>query len=222
MASRPALPVAATDALLITDVQNDFCSGGRLAGPQGEAVVAPINRLARVFRTVVATQDWHPPGHQSFASAHLGRHPFETIALAYGEQVLWPDHCVQGTPGAELRADLDLAPVTLILRKGADPAIDSYSAFFENDRRTATGLAGHLRERGVTRVVLAGLALDYCVLWSAEDARRLGFEAVVVEDACRALDIDDSAAKASERLRKAGVGRIQSAELATGAHASVV
>lgn len=220
MASRPASPVTVTDALLITDVQNDFCTGGRLAVPQGEAVVAPINRLAPAFRTVVATQDWHPPGHQSFSSAHPGRQPYETIALFYGDQVLWPDHCVQGTLGAELRADLDLGPVSLVLRKGADPAIDSYSAFFENDRRTATGLAGYLRERGVTRVFLAGLALDFCVLWSAEDARRLGFEAVVVEDACRALDIDGSAATACARLRKAGVARLQSADVVASARAS--
>lgn len=203
----------ASDALLVVDVQNDFCTGGRLAVPGGEAVVAPINTLSPKFRTVVATQDWHPPGHRSFAAAHAGRRPYDTVELAYGPQVLWPDHCVQGTPGAALHPDLDLKRVGLILRKGADPAIDSYSVFFENDRRTATGLAGYLRELGVGRVFLAGLAFDYCVLWSAEDARRLGFEVVVVEDACRALDVQGSAAQAGVRLRAAGVALIHALEI---------
>lgn len=204
----------ATDALLAVDIQYDFCTGGRLAVPGGEEVIAPINSIAPLFDTVAATQDWHPPDHQSFASAHPGRRPYETIALAYGAQVLWPDHCVQGTPGAALRHELRLAPVTLILRKGVHRAIDSYSAFFENDRQTATGLAGYLRERGVKRTFLAGLAFDFCVLWSAEDARRVGFEAVVIEDACRGLDVSGSAAEARRRLNALHVPLVRSSDLA--------
>jgi nicotinamidase/pyrazinamidase len=204
----------ANEALLAVDLQNDFCTGGALPVPGGEAVVAPINRLARLFATVVATQDWHPPGHRSFASAYPGRKPYETIALPYGPQVLWPDHCVHDTEGAAFRADFDLAPVDLVLRKGVDPAIDSYSTFFENDRTTTTGLAGYLRDRGVSRVVLAGLAFDFCVLWSAEDARRLGFEAVVIDDACRAIDVEGSAADARRRLAAADVVLVRSVEIA--------
>jgi nicotinamidase/pyrazinamidase len=193
-----------TDVLLVIDVQNDFCPGGRLAVPGGDEVVAPINRLIRRFPHVVLTQDWHPAGHHSFASAHAGRAAYEVIELPYGRQVLWPDHCVQGSPGAAFHAGLAAERAELVLRKGFRPHIDSYSAFFENDRRTRTGLAGYLGERGVRRIVLAGLAFDFCVLWSAEDARRLGFEAVVVADACRALDVDGSRAEADRRLAAAG------------------
>src|SRR5580704_7126200 len=168
------------DALIVVDVQNDFCPGGRLAVPRGDEVVAPINRLAGHFAHVVLTQDWHPPGHQSFASSHTPARPYETIQAGYGPQVLWPDHCVQGTPGAEFHRDLAVPGAELILRKGFRPAIDSYSAFVENDRKTPTGLAGYLRERGLKRVFLAGLAFDFCVGWSAEDAQRAGFAAIVI------------------------------------------
>lgn len=206
-------PITGSDALLITDVQNDFCPGGLLAVPTADEVIAPINRISSLFRTVVATQDWHPPQHRSFAVAHPGHAAYQTVDLSYGRQVLWPDHCVQGTPGADFHPALDLGPVTLILRKGANPAIDSYSAFFENDRATATGLGGYLRERGVQRVFLAGLAFDYCVLWSAEDARRLGFQAIVLEDACRALDVAGSEEVARRRLVAADVLIQQSPDL---------
>lgn len=202
-----------TDALLVVDVQNDFCPGGRLAVPRGDEVVAVANGLMRRFGHVVLTQDWHPADHGSFASAHHGRSAYDTISLDYGPQILWPDHCVQGSAGAAFHSDLDLKPAGLVLRKGCDRRIDSYSAFRENDRTTPTGLAGYLRERGVTRVVLAGLAFDFCVLWSAEDARRLGFEAVVVDDACRALDIQGSEAEARQRLRSLHVACISSADI---------
>ena len=201
------------DALLVIDVQNDFCPGGALAVADGDAVVAPANALMRRFGAVVLTQDWHPPGHESFASAHSGRAPFETMTLAYGEQTLWPDHCVQGTPGAAFHASLDTVPAQLEIRKGFRRAIDSYSAFFENDRRTSTGLAGYLRERGLTRVLLCGLATDYCVAYSAIDARRLGFEAVVLLDACRAIDLDRSLDAALAEMAAAGVVLGASADL---------
>jgi nicotinamidase/pyrazinamidase len=200
--------IDARDVLLAVDLQNDFCPGGALAVPGGDEVVPVINALSRRFAHVILTQDWHPAGHQSFASSHPGRKPYETIAAPYGEQVLWPDHCVQGSAGAAFHRDLDIPHAELVLRKGYHRQIDSYSTFFENDRTTATGLAGYLRERGLTRVLLAGLAFDFCVLWSAEDARRLGFEAVVIEDACRAIDLDGSAAQARRRLDAAGVRRI--------------
>lgn len=203
----------ATDVLLVVDVQNDFCSGGRLAVPGGEAVVRPANRLMARFDHVVLTQDWHPAGHRSFASAHPGHRPYETVDLDYGPQILWPDHCVQGTLGADFHPDLNLVRAELVLRKGFDRRIDSYSAFFENDRTTPTGLAGYLRDRGLRRVFLAGLAFDFCVLWSAEDARRQGFDAVVIDDACRALDIDGSQAGARRRLAAAGVPCIASGDL---------
>lgn len=180
------------DLLLVVDVQNDFCPGGNLAVPGGDAVVPVINGLGRHFAHVALTQDWHPEGHRSFASAHAGRQPFETVDMPYGPQTLWPDHCVQGTPGAALHPGLELPHGQLVLRKGWDAAIDSYSAFFENDRVTPTGLASYLRERGFRRVFLVGLALDFCVRYSAEDARAAGFEAVVVEDACRAIDLGGS------------------------------
>ena len=202
--------IQASDALLIIDVQNDFCTGGALAVPQGEAVVAPINRLAPRFATVVATQDWHTPAHNSFASHHHGKAPFQTTELDYGTQVLWPDHCVQGTRGAAFHPDLDLMPCHLILRKGFRPGIDSYSAFVENDKRTTTGLAGYLKERGISRVFLTGLALDFCVFYSALDARQAGFAAVLIEDACRAIDLDGSLAAARAAMAKAGVLTLRS------------
>lgn len=199
--------LADTDVLLAIDVQNDFLPGGALAVPEGEAVIGPINRLGALVPHVVLTQDWHPPGHASFASRHPGRAPFETVTLAYGAQVLWPDHCVQGTPGAALGATLDLARAELVLRKGFRAEIDSYSAFLEADRTTPTGLAGYLRERGLTRIVLAGLATDYCVLWSALDARRAGFEVVLVEEAVRGIDRDGTRA-ALAAMAEAGVRRV--------------
>ena len=186
------LPLRDQDVLLVVDIQNDFCPEGRLAVPRGDEVVPVINQLATRFKHVVLTQDWHPPGHLSFASAHPGRKPYDTIGMSYGPQILWPDHCVQETSGAEFRKDLQIAHAELILCKGYHPDIDSYSAFYENDRRTRTGLAGYLRERGLTRVFLAGLAFDFCVRYSSEDAKHEGFEVVVFEDACRAIDIDGS------------------------------
>jgi len=196
---------AQTDLLLVVDVQMDFCSGGALAVPDGEAVVAPISRLMDRFPHVAATQDWHPRGHLSFASSHPGRQPFDTIAASYGAQTLWPDHCVQDTPGAELHPDLRKSPLELILRKGFRPEIDSYSAFMENDRTTPTGLAGYMRERGFRRIFCAGLALDYCVRFSVEDARRLGFESVAIVDACRAIDRNGSLEAAMTGMKAAGV-----------------
>ncbi len=196
---------AANEALLIIDVQNDFCSGGALAVPDGEAVVPLINDLQSRFTIVVATQDWHPAGHHSFAADHPGKEPFSTIEMPYGEQVLWPTHCVQGTLGAAFQEGLQTDAVDLIVRKGHRPEIDSYSAFFENDRKTPTGLAGYLRDRGVEAVTLAGLATDFCVCYSALDAARLGFAVTVVEDACRAIDLEGSLAAARRQMTEAGV-----------------
>jgi nicotinamidase/pyrazinamidase len=193
------------DALIVIDVQNDFCTGGALAVEGGEAVVPVINRLLARFDGVVFTQDWHPPGHASFASSQPGRSPYETVELAYGPQTLWPDHCVQGTPGADFHADLRADSANLVIRKGFRQSIDSYSAFFENDRATPTGLAGYLRERGFARVFLCGLATDYCVAYSALDARRQGFDAVVPLDACRAIDLQGSLDAALTGMREAGV-----------------
>jgi nicotinamidase/pyrazinamidase len=184
--------IGAQDILLVVDIQNDFCPGGDLAVPRGDEVVPLINGLAAKFAHVVLTQDWHPRGHLSFASSHPGKRPYQTIEVAYGTQVLWPDHCVQGTEGAALRNDLQIPHAELVLRKGYHREIDSYSAFYENDRRTRTGLAGYLGERGFRRVFLAGLAFDFCVRYSAEDARRDGFETIVIEDACRGIDVDGS------------------------------
>jgi nicotinamidase/pyrazinamidase len=195
-----------SDLLLIVDLQNDFCPGGALPVPEGDQVVRPINALAGRFVNIAATQDWHPAGHRSFASSHPGRRPFETIELDYGPQVLWPDHCVQGTRGAAFHPDIALNGAQVVVRKGFHRDIDSYSAFCENDQRTATGLAGYLRERGIRRLFLAGLAYDFCVLWSALDARKQGFEVVVIEDACRAIDLEGSASAATEAMRAAGVG----------------
>lgn len=196
---------AEDDLLLVIDVQNDFCPGGTLAVAKGDEVVPVINRLATRFRHAVLTQDWHPRGHSSFASAHPGKASYESIRLAYGEQTLWPDHCVQGTSGAQFHEDLDVPNAELIVRKGFRKDIDSYSAFFENDRRTPTGLAGYLRERGGKRLFLAGLATDYCVHYSAVDARAQGFDVVVVEDGCRAIDLQGSLASARARMAEAGV-----------------
>ena len=193
------------DVLLVIDVQNDFCPGGPLAVAGGDSVIAPIHKIAQHFQHIVLTQDWHPPHHSSFASAHPGRQPFETIQSPHGPQTLWPDHCVQGSRGAEFHPDLHLPQAELILRKGFRPQIDSYSAFFENDRTTPTGLAGYLRERGLTRVFLAGLAYDYCVGYSALDARRLGFEAIVLRDACRAIDLNGSVAAIEVQFAQAGI-----------------
>ena len=193
------------DALLVIAIQKDFCPGGALAVADGGAVVPIANRLMRRFEHVVLTQDWHPGGHHSFATSHDGKDPFSTVTLHYGEQTLWPDHCVQGTLGAEFHDDLDVDRAQMILRKGFHSRIDSYSAFFENDRTTPTGLAGYLRDRGLTRIVCVGLATDYCVRYSAEDARRLGFEAVMVENACRAIDLAGSLAAGMASLRQAGV-----------------
>jgi len=193
------------DVLLVIDVQNDFCPGGALAVPEGDAILPAINRLARSFAHVILTQDWHPPGHASFASSHPGKRPFETIEIAYGAQILWPEHCVQGTQGAAFHPELDLPHAELVLRKGFRKAIDSYSAFCENDRRTATGLAGYLRERGFERVTLCGLATDFCVAFSAIDGRRAGFDVVVVTSACRGIDNDGSLDRALGSMVEAGV-----------------
>jgi nicotinamidase/pyrazinamidase len=201
------------DVLLVVDVQRDFLPGGALAVPEGDAVVAPINRLGTLFCHAVLTQDWHPGGHVSFATSHPGRAPFETVALSYGHQVLWPTHCVQGTQGAELAPGLDLPHAALIIRKGFHPEVDSYSAFTEADRRTPTGLAGYLRERGLRRLFLAGLATDFCVAWSALDALAAGFKAIVVEEACRGIDIQGSLDQAWRNMHQAGVERRSSAEL---------
>jgi len=201
------------DVLLVIDVQNDFCPGGGLAVPEGDSVVPVINRIAPAFGQVVLAQDWHPPGHQSFASSHPGRRPFETIELAYGVQTLWPDHCVQGTPGAAFHADLETARAELIIRKGTRAEIDSYSAFFENDHETATGLSGYLRDRGLGRAFICGLATDYCVHFSAVDAAKAGLEVVVIEDACRAIDLDGSLAAATDAMTQAGVRFIDSSAL---------
>jgi nicotinamidase/pyrazinamidase len=202
-----------TDCLLVVDVQNDFMPGGALAVPRGDEIVALVNRIAAGFSVVVLTQDWHPAGHTSFASSHPGRKPFETMQLAYGEQVLWPDHCVQGTPGAAFHARLDIPHAQLVIRKGHHRKVDSYSAFLEADRKTKTGLDGYLRSRGVKRVFCAGLATDFCVAWTALDARRFGLQALVIEDACRAIDAGGSLAAALKGMKRAGVKRLSSAAL---------
>ena len=197
------------DLLLIIDVQNDFCPGGALAVADGDAVLPVVNRLAERFDHVVLTQDWHPSGHSSFATAHPGSTPFETISMAYGPQTLWPDHCIQGTPGAAFHPKLATERAELVIRKGFRSAIDSYSAFYENDRRTPTGLAGYLRERGLRRIFLAGLATDFCVHYSAMDARRLGFDTVLIEGGCRAIDLGGSLDAAWAAMAAAGVQRVR-------------
>ena len=203
------MAVGPHDVLLVVDIQNDFCPGGALAVPRGDEVVPLVNRLAARFAHVVITQDWHPARHLSFASSHPGRKPYETIEVAYGPQILWPDHCVQGTTGAQLRDDLHIPHAELVLRKGYHRGIDSYSAFYENDRATHTGLAGYLRERGLRRVFLAGLAFDFCVRFSAEDARREGFEVTVIETACRGIDIDGSVLATRQALAALGIACVQ-------------
>jgi len=192
-------------ALIIVDVQNDFCEGGSLAVAGGDAIVPLVNRLAQGFAHVVLTQDWHPAGHSSFASAHPGHQPFDTIEVDYGTQILWPDHCVQGTRGAAFHTKLDVPHAELVLRKGFRAAIDSYSAFFENDRRTPTGLAAYLKERRLDRITLCGLATDFCVFYSAIDGRQSGFEVTVVTDACRGIDMDGSLANAMRSMKEAGI-----------------
>ena len=193
------------DVLVVTDPQLDFCPGGALAVPGGDDIIPIVNRLARDFRHVILTQDWHPPGHFSFAGSHPGKAPFETIPTAYGRQTLWPDHCVQGTRGAAFHPGLDIPHVELIIRKGYHPGIDSYSAFRENDRHTPTGLAGYLRERGFERVTLCGLATDFCVFFSAIDSRGAGFPTAVALAASRAIDLDGSLDRALAAMREAGV-----------------
>jgi len=207
------MPISPRTALLVIDVQNDFIPGGQLAVPEGDLIVPLINRLAGQFKQVVIAQDWHPAGHASFASSHPGRQPYDVIQLPYGEQTLWPDHCIQGSRGAEFHSGLDLPHAQLVIRKGCNPDIDSYSAFLEADRVTTTGLAGYLKERGIDTVYMVGLALDFCVMFSALDARASGFNAFVVLDACRAIDLNGSLAAAIERMQVAGVGLIQSTEL---------
>ena len=196
------------DVLIVTDPQCDFCPGGALAVPDGDRIMPAINQLACGYAHVIITQDWHPAGHFSFASAHPRRQPFDTIVVEYGPQTLWPDHCVQGTAGAAFHPALDIPHVELVIRKGYHRAIDSYSAFRENDKQTPTGLAGYLRERGFQCVTLCGLALDYCVLYSALDAREAGFETAVALDASRGIDLDGSLAKALEEMRRAGVALV--------------
>jgi nicotinamidase/pyrazinamidase len=200
-------------ALLVIDVQNDFCPGGALAVEDGDEIVPRINRLAQKFETVVITQDWHPSNHISFAAQHAGAAPFDTITLPYGEQTLWPTHCVMATPGADLRADLIIPHASLIIRKGSHRDVDSYSAFLEADRKTRTGLDGYLASRNITDVYICGLATDFCVAWSAEDARAFGLRASVIEDASRAIDLNNSLAQAWTKLAAAGVTRASSTEL---------
>lgn len=194
-----------THALIVIDMQNDFCPGGALAVTDGDVIVTQINQLMAEYGTVVLTQDWHPADHRSFASNHTDRAPMSMVDMPYGPQILWPDHCIQGSSGAGFHPDLDLEAAHMVLRKGFRPEIDSYSAFFENDRTTPTGLAGYLRERGVTHLSFVGLAYDFCVAWSALDAVKLGFTTCVIEDACRAINFDGSRAAARASLREAGV-----------------
>ncbi len=207
------MQITPQDVLIVIDVQNDFCPGGQLAVAGGDSVIPPIHAIAPLFHHIVLTQDWHPANHSSFASAHPNQQPFAQIELSYGTQTLWSDHCVQGTTGAEFHPRLHLPQSELILRKGFRPQIDSYSAFFENDRVTPTGLAGYLRERDLTRVFLAGLAYDFCVGYSALDARRRGFETIVIRDACRAIDLNGSVASIEAAFVEAGVTLIDSASL---------
>ena len=193
------------EALIVIDIQNDFCPGGALAVAGGDAIVPRVNALMAEFPTVVLTQDWHPADHSSFAASHPGAEPFTQIAMPYGAQTLWPAHCVQGTPGAAFHPGLETDRAHLVLRKGFRRAIDSYSAFFENDHATATGLAGYLRDRGATELTFVGLATDFCVAWSALDAARAGFGATVLEGACRAIDLAGSLAAARTAMVAAGV-----------------
>jgi len=213
LSAAASIKIDDTSALLVIDVQNCFLPGGSLAVKDGDQVVPVINRLAKGFANVVMTQDWHTPGHVSFASSHAGKKPFETIDLSYGKQVLWPDHCVQGTDGASLSKDLNIPQAELIVRKGYHKDVDSYSAFTEADGKTTTGLAAWLKARKLQRLFVAGLATDFCVAWTALDARKAGFEAYVIEDACRGIDTQGSLAKAWADMAKAGVKRIQSGDI---------
>ncbi len=208
-----AIKPDADSVLVVVDVQNCFLPGGSLAVKDGDQVIPIINRLAKIFENVVATQDWHTPGHISFASSHPGKKPFDIVRLPYGDQVLWPDHCVQGTQGAALAADLAIPNAQLIIRKGFHPTVDSYSALLEADKKTYTGLSGYLKERGVKRLFVTGLATDFCVAWTAIDARAAGFEVYVVEDACRGIDTQGSLMKSWEAMAKVGVKKLQSAEI---------
>ncbi|MDP2581121.1 bifunctional nicotinamidase/pyrazinamidase [Shimia thalassica] len=194
-----------THALIVIDVQNDFCPGGALAVPQGDAIVSGINERMADFDAVILTQDWHPSGHSSFATSHKDKAPYELVTMPYGPQVLWPDHCVQGSTGAEFHEALDTARADMIIRKGFNPAIDSYSAFFENDQTTPTGLEGYLRTRGITDLTLVGLATDFCVNFSAQDAAKLGFPVTVDLGLCRAIDLDGSLQAALDGMKNAGV-----------------
>ena len=207
------MQITPQDVLIVTDVQNDFCPGGALAVPGGDAVIEGLQKVAPKFEHIILTQDWHPAGHSSFASAHAGKRPFDIVELNYGMQTLWPDHCVQGSKGAEFHPALQLPQAELILRKGFRRRIDSYSAFFENDRWTPTGLAGYLQERSLTRVFLVGLAYDFCVGYSALDTRRVGLQAVVIRDACRAINLEGSVASIEAGFDQAGVMLIESAML---------
>jgi nicotinamidase/pyrazinamidase len=200
--------------LIVVDVQNCFLPGGSLAVKDGEQVIPVINRIAKSFANVVMTQDWHTPGHVSFASAHEGKRPFDVIKLKYGDQVLWPDHCVQGTAGADIDKDVAIPQAQLLIRKGYHKDMDSYSAFFEADHETPTGLGGYLKQRGLDTVFVTGLATDFCVAWTAMDARRSGFTTFVIEDACRGIDIQGSLAAAWAAMERAGAKRIKSDDLA--------
>jgi nicotinamidase/pyrazinamidase len=204
----------AASALIVVDVQNCFTPGGSLAVKGGEEIVPLINTIAKSFQNVVLTQDWHTPGHISFASSHPGKKPFDTVKLKYGTQILWPDHCVQGTDGAAIHKGIDISRAQLIIRKGFNPQVDSYSAFIEADGKSKTGLDGYLKARGIKSVYVVGLATDFCVAWTAMDARKLGFDATVIEDACRGIDTQGSLAAAWKNMQKAGVKRIQSSALA--------
>ena len=199
--------------LIVVDVQNCFLPGGSLAVPKGEEVIPVVNKLAKGFANVILTQDWHTADHVSFASQHGGKKPFETAQVAYGVQVLWPDHCVQGTAGAAIHKDVDIPHAQLVIRKGYNKAVDSYSAFQEADRKTVTGLAGYLKARGISRVFVSGLATDFCVAWTALDARAGGFETYVIEDAARGIDTQGSLAAAWDAMKTAGVKRIQSRDI---------
>lgn len=207
------MQIEPTDCLIVIDVQNDFCPGGALEVPHGDEVVPVINSLQRKFAHQVMTQDWHPADHLSFASNHPGKSPFETTELSYGEQVLWPDHCVQGSYGADFHAELETIGAEMSIRKGFRRDIDSYSAFYENDRETPTGLTGYLKSRGFQRVFLTGLATDFCVGYSAMDAAREGFQVYVIEDACRAIDLDGSLDRSKQDMRDAGVHLIDPTDL---------
>ncbi|MBI4923916.1 MAG: bifunctional nicotinamidase/pyrazinamidase [Devosia nanyangense] len=208
-----SMRLRADDALVVVDIQYDFLPGGNLAVAGGHEIIEPVNRLARRFANVIQTQDWHPAGHISFASSHPGLAPFQTIELPYGIQVLWPDHCIIGTKGAQFSAALDIPHVQAVIRKGYRETIDSYSGFLENDHKTSTGLAGYLRERGLKRLFVCGLATDFCVAWTAEDGIEMGFETVVIEDATRAIDTAGSLDASRTRMDAMGVARIKIADL---------